>query len=305
MNLDSFYSFWGGWFAQPDELKQERRRRRDPVTGKGSGNWYPVGSEAPGYAGDGKGPRVADSHKEYVHLWWKDVQPGAWARSAQDAWFEAFQTGLTWLLQRGLGAVANSLRPSDQVLRVLHYLPHPTGEVGAVHKDYDLLTVNLPGTVPGLERLDNTPWDEREHVNFAIESLLREFEHGRWISEEEGVHVGEMLEIYTGPRGVAAGRPGDGPGRIHADIHRVRTAPNTDRLKAVFFVLPPMDFVLRPGKTCPECEGAGAYRIDEDDGSKPYGLLCDRCSGACRAADFTAHDYLLGPNGVLVKAGAK
>lgn len=66
------------------------------------------------------------------------------------------------------------------------------------------------------------------------------------------VHVGEMMEIYTGEV-------------IQATTHRVRTPPNTERFKAVFFYLPPNDFSLRPG--------------------------------------FTAGDYLYGPNGVLEKAG--
>lgn len=249
MKTEEFYGFWSQWFAQP--LEEKLRHRRDRV--KGTGFYYPMGSEQPGYTG------VADP-KEYVHIKAEHIQDGF--PETCGAFFECFQKAQSWCKDHGLAHLNEVVDPFDCVLRIIHYPPNETGNVGQAHVDFDLLTVSIPGTVPGLE-----VWEPHPPLHACV--LCTKGKHepfgGDWHQREAfEVHVGEMLEIYTQsePRFSHDGFP-----VLTATPHRVRTPPNTDRLKAVFFYLPPMDFELRPG--------------------------------------FTAHDYLLGPNGVLLRAGAK
>lgn len=224
MNLSKFYEEWRQWFNQPYEVKAERLRKRDPVTLKGRGNWAPPGSESPGYD-------FADTHKEYVHLKWDDVAwENSWAKTSRHLFLECWASAQSWLKARDLDEIAATLQLEDQVLRVLRYLPHPTGEVGAAHVDFDLFTINLPGTAPGLERL-----------------VAQSGPNQVWKLEEEGVHVGRQLEICTSADGSVPHDNLDDDDAF-ATVHRVRTLPNIERMKAVFFVLPPTSWVLRPGR---------------------------------------------------------
>jgi isopenicillin N synthase-like dioxygenase len=80
------------------------------------------------------------------------------------------------------------LPTANHVLRIIHYPPSPTGNVGAAHRDFDLLTVSVEGTVPGLEIY--TPQEDsvwRSGLGDAVD----------WTPQETGVQVGEMLEEYT------------------------------------------------------------------------------------------------------------
>jgi hypothetical protein len=237
VNLENFYAFWREWFAQPEAAKLERSRL------SGKGGYYQLGSESPGYSGK-------PDPKEYYHWRLKEGKFGG--KETRDLFWHCQGVADGWLARRGLSTVIKACRPEDCVLRILHYPPTPDGHAGEAHRDFDLLTVSVPGTCPGLEV------GEQEWLGDPL---------GRtdtvWYSQEEGIQVGEMLEIYTGANQVA--RPSTCNKQFAATLHRVRTPPNTERFKAVFFFLPPMDFELKPG--------------------------------------FTARDYLSGPDGVLKKAG--
>ncbi len=214
------YSFWEEWFAQPEEEKRKHLRQ------SGKGGWYPPGSESPGY-------EAKADPKEYFH--WRLTQAHPFGDDeTEEIFWACYDKANDWLNERGLHNVMKAVEAEDCVLRIIKYPATPDGNVGQAHCDFDLLTVSVPGTVPGLEVWGETHggapyWEPRETFE---------------------VHVGEMLTHYA---------------KIPATPHRVRVQPNTERYKAVFFYLPPMDFELRPG--------------------------------------FTARDYLLGPNGVLNKAG--
>lgn len=243
--LEAFYAYWAEWFAQP---LPEKMKLSKEVTGKSG--YMPFASESPGFTGQ-KDP------KQYFH-WkaWDFDHPGQTkgldGSPTHDLFFECYGKAIKWLIDRDLTEVVKHVRASDCVLRIIHYPAHPTGCVGEAHRDFDLLTVSVEGTAPGLE-----VWSEDCDRSYCNK------QHG-WIPQETGIQVGEMLEIYTNNF-----RSDWDPSRrqhLQATTHRVRTPPNTDRLKAVFFYLPPMGFELRPG--------------------------------------FTAHDYLLKPgSGVLLKAG--
>lgn len=233
--LKDFYAYWGEWFAQPEveKLKHERK--------PGRGGFYKLGSEGPGLAGS------KDAGKEYFH--WRlyadhpDCAVPGYPQSAteklfMDCWLEA----RAWLDDRGLGDLSE-LPIENHVLRILHYLPSENEVVGQAHRDFDLLTVSVEGTAPGLEVLDGYEPEDR----------------ACWVPQEEGIQVGEMLEIYGQVPTVEGS-----PSRFPATTHRVRTPPNTDRLKAVFFYNAPPDFVLRPGLT------AHQYLYEPESG---YGVL--------------------------------
>jgi isopenicillin N synthase-like dioxygenase len=214
------YSFWREWFAQPVDAKMRALRR------PGLGGYYPPMSESPGYTGK-------PDPKEYFHYRLNHADAGM-SPATEDIFWECYEKALAWLLERGLDALTG-FDPEHCVLRVLHYFPTPDGCVGEAHRDFDLLTVSVPGTVPGLE-----VWGEREVFNPKTEGYSYP-----WVAKEDGIQVGEMLEIYTNPTGT----PWLDPSRPKATTHRVRTPPNTERFKAVFFYLPPNDFELRPGFT--------------------------------------------------------
>lgn len=199
--LNKMYDFWANWFAQPEQEKLKLLRS------PGKGGFYPTFSETPGYTGN-KDP------KQYFHV--RTNHLGMDAATAAIFW-RCCHVATSWMIDAGFPELY--VKPDNCVLRILHYLPTSDGAVGETHCDFDLLTVSVPGTVPGLEV----------------------FENKEWKLQEEGVQVGEMLEIY------ASNFDLDTP--IKATPHRVRTAPNTERYKAVFFVLPDNDFELRPGYT--------------------------------------------------------
>ncbi len=249
--LQEFYAYWAEWFAQP---MPEKMKQSKEVTGKSG--YMPFASESPGFTGQ-KDP------KQYFH--WKTDRdhypeiltlPPELEAACELVFEECWYTANRWLHEHGLSDLA--LPPvaddTNHVLRIIHYPPHPTGLVGEAHRDFDLLTVSVEGTAPGLEVL----LEQREAT---IAEMVCDVEY--WQEQEVGIQIGEMLEIYT--EGDQYDRPSKCMGQYRATTHRVRTPPNTERYKAVFFYLPPMDFELRPG--------------------------------------FTAQDYLTGPNGVLKRAG--
>lgn len=222
MNPQPLYDYWASWFKQPEAEKMKRLRT------PGKGGYYPPNTEQPGYTG------TPDS-KEYFH--WRCREDYGLSDELDEATRHEFVDCLNkadaWCNEHGLTSLVGAVKEEDCVLRIIHYPPTPDGNVGQAHVDFDLLTVSIPGTVPGLEVWDPRPrypdlggpvgWEQRESFE---------------------VHVGEMLQIYTADKAVEMGMP-----IWLADRHRVRTPPNTERLKAVFFYLPPDDFELRPGFT--------------------------------------------------------
>ncbi len=272
MNTEKFYQYWQEWFAQPVEVKEKFRRVKGPceecgeigwqwaenpdqVDGKepclacngtgriDRGNWYPPFSESPGYTGE-------PDPKEYFHWTLKDHRHDG-ADVTLDVFWNCYDTSNLWMRERGLEGVADQIIAEDCVLRILHYLPTPDGLAGEEHKDLDLLTVNVGGTCPGLEVLrPKHPLSHR--CVLCTSGEHKPTENGCWVPREGGIHVGEMLEIYTtsiGEMKVDGTRHPDGPSEFRATTHRVRLPPNTERFAAVFFVLPPEGFVLRPGLT--------------------------------------------------------
>lgn len=298
MNTTPFYDFWARFFAQP--LAEKMKHLRQP----GRGGYYPANTEQPGYTG-------TPDAKEYVHVRTHHLDDDAFGEDWNSPTGAVFSACLRkadeWCREHGFVDLSASVRTEDCVLRIIHYPPNKTGNVGQAHVDFDLLTVSVPGTCPGLEVWDpptpvvrnlDTPEnrDFWEHSRRAAKEVATWPEWKRagvnggterpdhWHQRESfEVHVGEMLQEYTRgdlPCNVMHTSCGHVWGCRHHDQkgcscqrsqplkatpHRVRTLPNTERFKAVFFYLPPMDFELRPG--------------------------------------FTAGDYLYGPNGVLVKAG--
>jgi isopenicillin N synthase-like dioxygenase len=232
--LDAFYSYWRGWFAQPTAEKMKHLRS------PGKGGYYPAGSESPGYTGN------ADP-KEYFHFRIGEhgrlettALPGRVAHVTREVFWDCHNAAVDWCRERGLDGLPNNVNAADCVLRILHYPPTATGEVGEAHRDFDLLTVSVPGTCGGLE-----VWKPSAPGVACV--LCASGEHvppgGHWHPRETfEVHVGEMLEIYTDDP-ASMDRP------VPSTLHRVRTPPNTERFKAVFFYLPPNDFELRPGFT--------------------------------------------------------
>lgn len=203
------YAFWREWFAQPEAKKTKHLRS------PGKGGWYPPYSETPGYTGN-KDP------KEYFH--YRTSHEGLdRSGSTSKVFWDCYRKAKEWL-QRNALLPQLDFQAGNCVLRILHYLPTPDGQVGEAHCDFDLLTVSIPGTVPGLE-----VWDPYASIDGWVRHEVLE------------VHVGEMLTHYAG---------------IPATPHRVRTTPNTERYKAVFFYLPPNNFELKPGFT------AGDYLKD-------------------------------------------
>lgn len=220
MNLAAFYEFWRAWFAQPEASKLEHLRQ------PGRGGYYPPASESPGFTG-------RPDPKEYYHV--RAGNPGYADLATAHVFSACYVRARTWLYERGLLEALN-FAPEECVLRVLHYFPTADGHVGEAHRDFDLLTVSVPGTVPGLER-----YAGREVV--VCDQGQHGFEQDVWMSAEGGVQIGEMLEIYAGahgsPRGIAH----------HATTHRIRIPPNVERYSAAFFLLPSRGFELRPGYT--------------------------------------------------------
>lgn len=250
-NTDAFYSFWRDWFAQPMEAKEPFRRVKSATENRG--NWYPPFSEAPGFTGK-------PDPKEYFHWTLKDSRSDSWLptcinHQTVDVFWDCFDKARDWCDARGLSVLPDTVNASDCVLRILHYLPTPDGLAGEVHRDYDLLTVNVGGTCPGLEvygRNGNCRYHPR-----GCDS---------WSLREGGIHVGEMLEIYTARRALPGVR-----GNEIATPHRVRIPPNTERFAAVFFYLPLMDFELRPGLTARQYLADAMRRAGTDRGAKPNG----------------------------------
>jgi isopenicillin N synthase-like dioxygenase len=255
------YDFWREWFALPLDEKMKRSKK---VTGKSG--YMPFGSEAPGF-----GPE--SDPKEYFHWKLSHRAEGFGSEETAAVFSQCFDTAQQWMIDRGLVEVSNAVSPRDCVLRVIHYPPHPSGAVGQAHRDFDLLTVSVEGTAPGLEVLN----PKRIHNRSMIHP-------SDWEPQETGIQVGEMLEEYTrndlrcDVMHIACGHPWKcrhqdqsactchRANPLQATTHRVRTAPNTERYKAVFFYLPPMDFVLRPGFT------AGDYLKDVMSKAGTYGI---------------------------------
>lgn len=194
------YAFWKQWFAQP--MAEKMKHLRKP----GRGGYYPPASESPGFTGN-------PDPKEYFHFRVDHFNMDP--RTAGEFQLR-YNQAQVWLSDRDLSDLDFPM--SDCVLRILHYFPTSDGHVGEAHRDFDLLTVSVPGTVPGLERAFG----------------------GGWVDVEGGVLVGEMLEIFDH-------RSGWMPER--ATTHRIRVPPNTERYSAAFFYLPPDSFELRPGFT--------------------------------------------------------
>ncbi len=222
MNADTtaaMYSYWREWFAQPEAEKLKLLRS------PGKGGFYPLGSESPGYTGK-------PDPKEYFHFRWP--LHSHLDTATEEVFHECYDKARDWL--EGSGLKGLDFDPRLCVLRILHYLPTPDGCAGEAHRDFDLLTVSVPGTCPGLEVLvqDDVTHPTRVH----------------WVPQEEGIQIGEMLEIYTHDWDCLWREP------LQATTHRVRTAPNVERFKAVFFYLPPNEFELRDGYT------AGDYLKD-------------------------------------------
>jgi isopenicillin N synthase-like dioxygenase len=196
-----------------DWFAQPDEAKRHHLRSPGRGGWYPPGSESPGY------DAVADT-KEYFHVRAHHCELDA---ATWDVWVDCYGRAQRWLFEHDLPELA-ALDVNNHVLRVLRYPPTSDGAVGAAHCDFDLLTVTVPATAAGLEA-----WS----VAYGA---------GAWgPAEPHSVHVGEMLAHYT--RNYRRVDP------LLATPHRVRVAPNTERLSAAFFWLPPGDFVLRPGLT--------------------------------------------------------
>lgn len=226
--MTPFYSFWQQWFAQPLEEKMKRARSL------GLGGYWPPASETPGFTGK-------PDPKEYYQWRLKEAGFGGQSDTERTFW-SCYHAGRRWLGVRGLSEVVDSVKADDCVLRIIHYPPTADGCVGEAHRDFDLLTVNVGGTAPGLE-----VFDPRECEVSATPGICAHLGDGcdsDWTPREGGIHVGEMLEIYTARTALPGVR-----GNEIATTHRVRTPPNTERFAAVFFFLPPMDFVLRPGLT--------------------------------------------------------
>jgi hypothetical protein len=235
-DLGKFYDFWREWFAQTPEQKEPWRRVKDPAKGINRGNWYPPFSEAPGYG--------EPDPKEYVHWTLKDywgqsvhTHPKFGGLETLHLFWECYDRAWGFCSANYLDEVNIAVNPKDCVLRILHYPPTPNGRVGQAHRDFDLLTVAVPGTAPGLEVFDPRGC---KHTGCLPEDGCG------WRGQEKGIQIGEMLEIYTQsePRFSHV----DGPA-LEATLHRVHTPPNTERYKAVFFYLPSNDFELRPGYT--------------------------------------------------------
>lgn len=192
--LDEAYEYWRIWFGEPIEFK--KKYLRSP----GKGGWYPPYSESPGY--QNKDP------KEYFHFRTNHFNMSA---ATEQLFLEGYNKALDKLQELGLDDVPKDL--NNCVLRILKYFPTPDGLVGEAHKDFDMVTHAFEGTSPGLQVLEGG---------------------GKWVEQETGTHIGEMVEIYA---------------NYPATIHRVVTKPNVERFKAVFFFLPPNDFELSPGFT--------------------------------------------------------
>lgn len=231
------YSFWKSWFAQPEEGKLAYLRT------PGKGGYYPSG-EYPGFSGK-------PDPKEYFHyrVGHFDMDP-----ETSGTFMRCYTNARAWLKDRGLLS-ALDFGPEHCVLRVLHYFPTPDGHVGEAHRDFDLLTVSVPGTVPGLEAYRPCPGDDCGHPCRKCGGAYgghdvpdcREFGGrfecvcpGAWTSAEGGIQVGEMLEIYSDHLTEHG---------LRATTHRIRVPPMTERYSAAFFMLPPDDFLLRPGYT--------------------------------------------------------
>lgn len=196
---EQMYAFWREWFAQP--VEEKARYLRSP----GKGGYYPPFSEAPGYD-------VKADPKEYFHYRWPNHEE-AFDDATRAVFWECFDTAEAWLHQNGFSSLARVCQPRDCVLRIIRYPATEDGAVGQAHCDYNLLTVSVPSSVPGLEVWDNGEWIPRETYE---------------------VHTGEMLTHYA---------------KFPATPHRVQTPPNTERFKAVFFYLPPNDFKLKADLT--------------------------------------------------------
>ncbi len=232
--LDTFYGYWRTWFAQPEAEKLKHLRMPG-----GKGGFYPAFSESPGYTGK-------PDPKEYFHFRTNHFDTINSPITA-GLFGECYGKAQQYLYDRGL-LDELLFGPERCVLRILHYLPTPDGLVGEAHRDFDLLTVSVPGTVPGLEVLHNSHTKECNDRSDAFPEISEEHPECYgcaqvWEGQEEGIQVGEMLEIYD-----AHHYPNSWMKEI-ATTHRVRTPPNTERYKAVFFYLPTNGFELRPGYT--------------------------------------------------------
>jgi hypothetical protein len=123
--------------------------------------------------------------------------------ATNDLFWQCFFTAEEWCLDRGLESLFDVVSPDDCVLRILRYPPTEDGNVGQAHCDFDLLTVSVPGTCPGLEVWGETSggapfWEPRETFE---------------------VHVGEMMGHYT--RGARTrADPGDATPGAHPAEHR-------------------------------------------------------------------------------------
>jgi isopenicillin N synthase-like dioxygenase len=239
----AMYAYWREWFAQP--LAAKMAHLRTP----GRGGYYPAGSEGPGLEGG------RDERKEYFHYRWRGGHPDSGQTNAYSltelVFLDCLDRAHIWLSEHGLDNLIGNWA-QRHVLRILHYLPSPDGCVGEAHRDFDLLTVSVEGTAPGLEI-----YEGRENYPNGWD---------RWTSQETGIQVGEMLEIYT--RGYDREAELGIITPLTATTHRVRTAPNTERYKAVFFYLPPNDFELRPGFSAGDylkdvLSKAGTYNVGQ------------------------------------------
>lgn len=144
MNTTAFYDFWARWFAQSEAEKL--RHLRSP----GKGGYYPTYSEAPGY-------EAKPDPKEYFHWRIGQGHPDEYMHHddtygvTEDLFFECISKADRWCEDHDLAELSAEVRIQDCVLRIIHYPPTPDGNVGQAHRDFDLLTVSVPGTVPGLE----------------------------------------------------------------------------------------------------------------------------------------------------------
>lgn len=239
MNTAAFYEFWRAWFAQPEGDKLACLRQ------PGRGGFYPARSESPGFTG-------RPDPKEYFHVRTGHLGAEGYCLDLPTAhvFSACYVRARTWLYERGLLEALN-FAPEECVLRVLHYFPTADGHVGEAHRDFDLLTVSVPGTVPGLERI---AWDgpcpatgePPPGACACMEGVAGEGCAGDWVSAEGGIQVGEMLEIFTAHQ---AGPLAAGKLYLPTTTHRVRIPPNTERFSAAFFYLPSRGFELRPGYT--------------------------------------------------------
>jgi len=224
---EKMYAFWRKWFAQPLDEKMKHLRQ------SGKGGYYPPGSEAPGY--EAKADPKEYFHVRLTHCFGPDA---IFPPEVYSVFRECENKADEWLQEHGFDeSIADHCPSSNHVLRVLRYPPTQDGNVGQAHCDFDLLTVSVPGTAPGLE-VAAPGYDDPGSMCWGLWEPSEAFE----------VHVGEMLSIYTNHL-VGSGGARGSRFALEATPHRVRTPPNTERLKAVFFYLPPTDFELKPGFT--------------------------------------------------------